>query len=360
MSYILPLGPFHPALRVPQRFELRVEGEKIIDVDYRGGYTDRAVIERLRRADLLRSAILVSRFCGAHAQHHALAWTMALEALGNIPVPPRAASLRSVAAELERATAHLHQAALVFELLGLGQARRQIVALREWILAAALRLSGRRLGAEYIRPGGVASDLDEDNRAAILRLVEQPAEALYRLIDRTVRRRHLVRRLVGIGRLTLEAAERLGVSGPLGRAAGIARDLRLEAPYAAYAGAPPAQVIQPSGDAYARLMVLLLEAYDSLQLVQRLLRSLPGGPCVGEPVAALPPGTSTAGVEAPGGPLHYALRSDGTRLTEIRVETPGAPQRLTWRALLAGQLVEDAAIIIAGVAACPTCAEVAS
>ncbi len=360
MSYLLPLGPFHPALRSPQRIVLRAAGDAIVDIEYRDGYTSRSVVERVLRADLARSYTLINRICGVHSHHHALAWTLALESIAGVAVPPRAESLRTIAAELERAISHLQHAAIVFELMGLGQVQQQIVALREWLLAAMQRLAGHRLVIDFVRPGGVSEDIDEDERAAILRLVERPAQALYRFIDRTVRRRGLVRRLVGIGRLTRDAAERLGATGPLGRASGVVQDARMQTPYAAYAAAPPAQVTQTSGDAYGRLMVLLLESYDSLQLVMRLLRSLPGGAWQGDVLESLPPGSSTVTVEAPAGPLRYTLRSDGTRLTDVRIEAPGAPQRLVWRALLAGALVEDAAIIVASAATCAACVEESS
>ena len=357
MSYLLPIGPFHAALRTPQRFVLRAEADIIQDIEYRDGYSDRSIIERVRRADLARSYPLINRICGVHSHHHALAWTMALEALAGLEVSPRAQMLRTVAAELERAASHLQQTAIVFGLIGLSQIQRQLVALREWILAAMQRLTGHRLVIDFARPGGVQVDLTNEERAAMQRLLKRPAEVLYKLIDRTIRRRAFTRRVVGVGGLQLAAAETFGLAGPAGRASGIVRDLRLDEPYAAYEEFAPAQVTQTGGDTYARVMVMLLEAYDSLQLVLRLLDALPEGSWQGRVLEALPRGTSTAVVEAPIGPLSYTIVSNGTQLSTIRIETIGAPHRLVWRALLAGQLVENAAIIIASVAACTTCAE---
>ncbi|HEX6293341.1 MAG TPA: hypothetical protein VFZ66_29440 [Herpetosiphonaceae bacterium] len=357
MSYLLPLGPFHVALRTPQRFVLRAEGDFIQDIEHRDGYSDRSTIDRIRRADLARSYPLINRICGVHSHHHALAWTMALESLAGLDVPPRAQMLRTVAAELERAASHLQQAAIVFELVGLSQIQRQLAALREWVLAAMQRLTGHRLVIDFARPGGVQVDLTNEERAAMQRLLKRPSDVLYRLIDRTIRRRAFTRRVVGVGSLQLAAAETFGLAGPAGRASGIARDLRLDQPYAAYADFKPAQVMQTGGDTYARVMVLLLEAYDSLQLVLRMLEALPEGEWQGQALESLPPGSGTAAVESPASPLRYAIESNGTQLSTIRIETSGMPHRLVWRALLAGQLVENAAIIIASVAACTTCAE---
>jgi ech hydrogenase subunit E len=358
LSYLLPLGPFHPALRTPQRIVLRAQGDTIEDVEHRDGYTSRNIAERVRRADLVRSYPLINRICGVHSHHHALAWTIALEQLAGIDVPPRAEILRTVAAELERAASHLHTVAIAFDLLGLGQVQRQLGALREWVLAAMQHLTGHRLVVDFARPGGVSVDLTNEERAAMQRLIAKPADVLYRLIDRTIRRRSFTQRVIGIGALQQAAAEALGVTGPLGRASGIQRDLRADEPYAAYAAIKPAPVTQTGGDTYARLMLLLLEAYDSLQLVLKLLANLPDGDWQGEPIAALPAGTQRVAVEAPAGPLHYTLQSDGTRLTTIDIELVGGTPRLVLRALLAGQLVENAAIIIASANMCAACGEV--
>lgn len=358
LSYLLPLGPFHAAMRTPQRIVLRAEGDTIQDVEHRDGYNSRGIADRVRRADLARSYPLINRICGVHSQHHALAWTLALEQLAQIHAPPRAQVLRTVAAELERAASHLQHAAIVFDLIGLAQVQRQLGALREWVLTAMQHLTGHRLVVDYVRPGGVQIDLTHEQRAAMQRLIKRPADVLYRLIDRTIRRRAFTRRVVGVGGLQQSAAANLGLAGPAGRASGIQRDLRVDAPYAAYAEVKPAQVTQTGGDTYARIMLLLLEAYDSLQVVLRLLEAVPEGDWSGDVLEAVPSGRAEVLVEAPAGPLRYALTSDGTRLTALTIEAIGPPDRLAWRALLAGQQVEDAAMIIASVGACTACAEV--
>lgn len=336
---------------------LRVDGELVQDVEHRDGYNARTIVDRVRRGDLARSYTLINRICGVHSHHHALAWTIALEALAGLEVSARAQSLRTTAAELERAASHLQSTAIVFELLGLAQVQHQLVSLREWVLAAMQHLTGHRLVVDFVRPGGVLVDLTNEERAAIQRLIRQPAQVLYRLIDRAIQRRSFTRRVVGVGSLLRPAAENLGVAGPLGRASGIQHDLRVDAPYAAYAEVKPAQVTQTGGDTYARVMLLLLEAYDSLQQVLRLLDTLPEGEWQGTALETLPVGTATAAVEAPAHPLRYTITSDGTRLEAIRIEALGTPHRLVLRALLAGQLVENAAVIVASTGACVACAE---
>jgi Ni,Fe-hydrogenase III large subunit len=104
-------------------------------------------------------------------------------------------------------------------------------------------------------------------------------------------------------------------------------------------------------------MLLLLEAYESLRLALTLLDELPSGACIGERIEIVPPGSGEAEVEAPSYPLRYRVTSDGTRATELEITARGAPSRLVWRAMLAGNLVDDAAIIVASAAPCCTCNE---
>lgn len=357
MSYVLPLGPFHPAMRTPLRIALRAEGELVDDIEYRDGYNARDVADRVRRADPAHAYDRIARACGTHALHHMLAWTLALENLVGAEAPPRAQALRTIAAELERAASHLQHAAIVFELLGLDSPRRELAGLRELALNALRSLTGSRLAARYPLPLGVASDVSNEARRREAGLLRRGADALFQLTERTIRQRAFTRRVLGVGVLTERAAVELSIAGLAGRASGRAVDVRVDRPYAAYAGRKTAPVLQPGGDVYARIMLLLLEAYDSLRLAYSLLDALPEGPCIGERVEVLPPGTGEAEVEAPSFPLRYRVVSDGTRARELTVEALGAPHRLVWRALLVGNLVDDAAIIVASLGACTTCAE---
>ncbi len=357
MSYLLPLGPFHPALRTPMRIALHAEGETIVEIEYREGYTARDIADRVRRADPAQSYEMIARICGTHALHHMLAWTLALEDLVGVPAPPRAQALRTVAGEIERAASHLQHAAIVFELLGLDGPRRELAGLRELALRALRSLTGSRLGARYPMPLGVTSDVSDELRRQQIGLLKQSADGLFQFTERTIRRRALARRVLGVGVLTREAAAELGLAGIAARASGVPADVRVDRPYGVYGERKTAPLTQPGGDVYARLLLLLLEAYESLRLAYVLLDELPSGVCVGERIEIVPYGSGEAEVEAPSFPLRYRVVSDGTRASELEIEARGAPGRLVWRALLAGNLIDNATIIVASTASCCACNE---
>jgi len=42
-EFIIPLGPQHPALKEPESFLFKVDGEVVVDVDVRLGYNHRGI-----------------------------------------------------------------------------------------------------------------------------------------------------------------------------------------------------------------------------------------------------------------------------------------------------------------------------
>src|SRR5919199_2590725 len=119
VTYSLALGPFHPVWRGPQRFDLKLAGEHIADVEYQDGFNERGCAERLPRLDLPQALHLVTRICGTCSFAHSLAFCQALEQLCGIAVAERAGMLRCVIAELERIASHLRAAAGVLQAIGM-------------------------------------------------------------------------------------------------------------------------------------------------------------------------------------------------------------------------------------------------
>ena len=357
MSYLLPLGPFGRTLRGPQRIVLRADGERITDIEHRDGYHARGCADRLRRLNPAQSYPLVNRVCGVHSHHHALAWTMALEQLARIDVPPRAQTLRTLVAEAERIASHLHDAARMIELLGLDTVVRRIVVLRELALEAGQIITGHRLVHDFVRPGGVRHDLHRDERTALDERLATIGGDLQVLIRSLLSKWSLRRRARGLAILPPELLQPLGIVGWIARASGLDQDLRRDQPYAAYIATPPRVVVQSDGDVYARLLTLLAEAYESAELAQRMLLELPDGLWRGDLIEVVPAGTGAASVEAPAGRLTYRLVSDGYRLTHVAIEPAPKLDRMLLRAALAGKLVDDAAVVVASLAPCTACAE---
>jgi Ni,Fe-hydrogenase III large subunit len=357
VSYSLALGPFHPTWRGPQRFVLKLAGERIADIEYTDGFNERGCAERLPRLALPQALHLVTRICGTCSFAHSLAFCQALEQLCGMGVSERALMLRCIVAELERIASHVRAAAGVLRALGMDARARELDGPRESALQALKAISGARVIPDLCVTGGLRRDLSSPDREALLVALPKLNRGLYRFIDSLIDQRALLARTIEVGGLPRAAAEQFGVRGPLARASGIARDARSDHPYAGYSRLAFKPITQDGGDVYARLMLLLLEAYESVKLIEQALKELAEGQSHGELPEELPVGQGASAVEGPHGLIRYVVESDGRRLTRVRIDTPRQLDRLLARTLLSDALIDNAVAIIASTDPCTACAE---
>jgi Ni,Fe-hydrogenase III large subunit len=357
VSYSLALGPFHPAWRGPQRFVLRLSGEQIADIEYQDGFNERGCAERVPRLDLPQALQLVTRICGACSFAHSLAFCQAIEQLCGIAVTDSAALLRCVAAELERLGSHLRAAAAVLRALGMELRADALEAMREQAVEGLHTMGGARVIPDLCLPGGLRRDLPPRAREELLVMLPKLNRALYRFVDGIIDHRALLARTIEVGALPRAAAEQFGVRGPLARASGIAHDTRADQPYAGYARLDVRPITQEGGDLYARLMLLLLEAYESTKLVEQGLERLPEGSAQGAIPDTLKAGQGSGSAEGPRGMIRYIVESDGRRITSARIDAPRQLDRLLARTLLSGALIDNAVAIIVSTDHCTACAE---
>lgn len=357
MSYSIALGPFHPAWLGPQRFVLRIADDRVADVEYQSGFNERGCAARLPRLALPEAQQLVARVCGECSFAHSLAFCQALEALCGLEANERARMLRVAIAELERAASHLRAAAAVLQAVGMDGRAAALDEFRAQCRSGLAALSGGRIAAPVCVPGGLSRDVSQADRESWLVGLPEASAALYRFVDQLIDQRLLLARTIEVGALPRAAAEQFGVRGPLARASGIPRDMRADHPYAAYEALGFRAIVQEGGDVYARLLLLLLEAYESLKLATSALQRLPDERCVVEPPRDIPRGRATATVEGPRGAIRYAIESDGMRLTQAQIDAPRQFDRLLARTLLSGAQVDNVMAIIASTDMCVACAE---
>lgn len=357
MSSILTLGPFHPAWRGPQRFLLTIDGEQVTDVEHQGDFNTRGCAERIPRLNMPQALHLVARICGTCGVAHALSFCLALEQLCNIQPGQRAQYIRSAAAELERAAMHLSAAGRVIDAVGMPSAARLLIGLCHQARLALQRLIGSLAAPDTLLPGGLGHALSAGDREELLVGLTRLNRSLYRQVDLLIDDRALLARILDVGTLPRKAAEQLGVRGPIARASGIGRDTRVDQPYEAYAHIPMKPIIQEGGDVHARLVVLLVEALESVKLAEQFIRELPDGKWQGRIPVEFPKGRAYAVVEAARGPLRYIIESDGLRLTQVQIEPPRQLDRLLIRTLLSNACIDNAVAIIASADHCTSCAE---
>lgn len=354
---MLALGPFFSAWCGPQRIVLTIEGDTVVDVSYRGGYNERDCEERLSQLPADQALHLVTRICGRDSHAHALAFCHALETLLEVRVVGRVAYLRSVVAEIERLASHLYALVNIFTTLGQHSYTTVLQELCESVRQAMLLVSGSRIIPDICVPGGLRRDLSVQQSNKLRVLLAKLNRQLSNMLERITGDATLSARTVDIGTLGKTAVEQFSLCGPLARASGVECDTRLQEPYAAYSHLSVSHVLEEGGDVYARLIVFILEAFDSVKLIDQALHDMPSGRWKTPLPEALPVGTASAAVESPHGTVRYTLESDGRRLTSVKIDAPWQIDRLLARALFVGAMVDDVVLIALSTDSCVACSE---
>ncbi|PDW02523.1 hypothetical protein [Candidatus Viridilinea mediisalina] len=351
---MLALKPKAPALTRTQRMVLRVDGEQIADVEYRPDRADPGPFAQVGRMGAERLVATAAGFCPSCGVAHALAFCQAVESLAGVEIPERAAVLRVLVAELERAASHLTTVGALFDALGMPEPSRIFAHHSQTLREALHNLAGKPAGA-WLLPGGINHDVALTALDVPATLARQTLTALFKLTDRLIGGRGLLARTVEVGGITTSAAEQFMLAGPLGRAAGLRADLRLDASYAAYKRLPPELVVQEGGDVYARMLVLMLEALESLKLVEEAANDPPSGAVSCPLPTKLPGGIGMSAVEAPRGPLRYRVEASDGRISAVTVQLAPQLDRLLARTLLTTSYVDDAALILLSTDPCDAC-----
>ena len=356
---VLPLGPFHPALHEPELFELIVDGERIVDVRYRGFFVYRG-IEKLAEERFTYNQVpfLAERICGICGFVHSITYCRAVENALGVDVPEEAKLVRTLLLELERIHSHILWVAVVLHTVGFDTGFMLSWKTREHIMHLAEILTGNRKTYGMDIVGGVRRDVlgDRINKAidTVKKIRAEYKELYNMLINNTI----LVKRTRGVGVLPREKAISYGVVGPVARGAGLDIDVRKDHPYAAYKELSFNVPVYSEGDVLAITLVRLDEVFESLDLIEQILDKLPRGPIMTE-VKEIPANKEAVGVvEAPRGEdIHYVRSGEYNKIQRWRVRAPSYANIPPVREMLIGYRLADAPIIYASVDPCLACTE---
>ncbi len=237
MSFQIPIGPQHPALKEPISLRMTVEGEVITDVDIRLGYNHRGVEKIAEDRNWTQNIYLVERICGICSHSHSTCYVQGVEKLMELEPPKRGMYIRYLVSELERIHSHLLWLGVAGHEAGFDSFFMYTWRDREIVMDLLEMITGNRVHYAINTIGGVRRDLDEGQKAKIL-------EGMATLRKRSEYYFHIganepsfVGRIAGVGILPKERAIALCAVGPTARASGWPRDVRKEDPYAVYDGA---------------------------------------------------------------------------------------------------------------------------
>jgi NADH-quinone oxidoreductase subunit D len=285
----LQMGPSHPATHGTIKFNLRLDGERIIGCDTEVGYLHRGFEKMCEQGTWTQCIPYTDRLNYASPIINNFIFTEAVERLLGITVPERCSYIRVLLSELSRIADHLTCLGMGAAELGAVTAGFYMNEVRERIYNLMQDVTGARLTVSYGRVGGVTRDLPEhfeEKARAAMTYCSDVLDDCERLLERN---RIFTDRMAGVAVMSADRAIALGLTGPLLRACGVKRDVRKNEPYMVYDRFDFEVPVGSNGDNFDRFSVRFEEMRQSLRIVDQAFASLPDGPVsIDDPTIVLP------------------------------------------------------------------------
>ena len=350
---VINMGPQHPSTHGVLRVILRLDGERVVDADVVIGYLHRGIEKLCEQRDYQQIVLITDRMDYVAAASNNLGYCETVEKLMHLEVPARARYIRTLLAELQRIASHCLW--LGTHAMDLGAMTVFLYAFRERELILDLfeEYCGARLTYNSMRIGGLPLDIPAGWAARVRAFCGIMDGKLLEYEELLTGNRIWRDRTRGIGVLPGAEAVALGLSGPVLRGSGVARDIRKDEPYAAYADFDFDIPIGAAGDTYDRYLVRMEEFRQSLRIIRQALDGLPEGPIMGKvPRLIKPPaGETYHAIESPKGELGYFIASDGRSNApyRFRVRPPSFCNLQALPRLVKGHLVADVVALIGSI-----------
>ena len=335
---VINMGPQHPSTHGVLRLQLELEGEVIRRTKPIIGYLHTGMEKTAEQLTFSQGPTNVTRMDYLAPMHGELAYSLAVERLLDVEVPPRAAAIRVLMSELNRISSHL--VALATNGMDIGALSMMIYGFREReaILAFFEKNTGLRMNHNFIRPGGTAADLVPGWKDDVAAILEELPRRLTEYDDLLRANPIWMARTQGVGVITPDEAVAYSITGPALRASGVDWDLRKAFPYSGIEQYEFDVPLGENGDVYDRYRVRVEEIHESLKIVEQVMDTMPKGDYrigdrkitppprarIDESMEALihhfklftegfkvPPGETYVAVESPRGELGCYLVSDG-------------------------------------------------
>ena len=291
-SFTMNFGPQHPSAHGVLRLVLELDGEIVIKADPHVGLLHRGTEKLIEYKTYTQALPYFDRldYVSMMAQEHT--YSLAVEKLLRCEVPLRAQYIRVLFLEITRILNHL--LALSCHALDVGAMTPLLWAFeeREKMLEFYERVSGARMHAAYIRPGGVSQDMPLGLSEDIYQFAQHFPKRLDEMEEMLTGNRIWKQRLVDIGVVTADEALAWGFSGPMLRGSGVSWDLRKNEPYEVYDKLEFDIPVGTKGDSYDRYMIRVAEMRESLRIIVQCLNAMPEGPIKVDDSKLVPPSRS--------------------------------------------------------------------
>ncbi len=342
----IAVGPVHAGIIEPGHFRFSVVGEKTLRLEERLGYAHKGVDKAFENFSAVEGYRLAGRMSGDSTVAYSWSYCMALENIWKWPVPQRAQWMRAISLERERVANHLGDLGAIANDAGFAFGLSQFMRLREDWLRMNKSIYAHRLMMDYICPGGVERDVNSEELAKILfrcHEVEKEVRTLQGIYDD---HSGLQDRFLTTGTVSHDLATRLGLTGLAGRASGIVRDVRVDAPSEPFTEISVNVSSRNTGDVSARVDVRFDEVFESLRLIRYLVDNMPEGSIRTEYVRRGSPGSGVGWIEGWRGGIFTALDVDSSgQVARCHVHDPSWQNWPVLEYAVIGDIVPDFPLI---------------
>ena len=373
-NFTINFGPQHPAAHGVLRLILELNGEVIERADPHIGLLHRGTEKLIEYKTFLQALPYFDRldYVSMMAQEHS--YSLALERLIGINVPTRASVIRIIFSEITRIlnhilglTTHALDVGAMTPFLWLFEEREKLMEFYE-------RVSGARMHAAFIRPGGVSRDLPLNFCNDLYAFLINFKKSMLEMEDLLNNNRIWRQRLVNIGTISSKEAQDLSFSGVMLRGSGVPWDLRKSEPYELYKDIKFKTFIGKNGDCFDRYLIRLKEINESCNIILKSLTLLKEGDIQSQnnklvipPKAVMkhsmeslihhfkiftegfniPKNSIYSAIEAPKGEFGvYLISLGGNKPYRCKIKAPGFTHLQSLNFISSGHMIADVVTII--------------
>ena len=325
-TMILNLGPSHPSTHGVLRVMVELDGETVMRSKPVVGYLHTGMEKTGEELMYHQGSTNVTRMDYLSPFFNELTFSLSVERLLGVDIPPRATWIRMLMCELNRISSHFLW--LATNSADIGAINMLVYGWRdrEMVLSFFEKVTGLRMNHNYIRPGGVAADLPDGWRDDVLALCEAIPRRMDEYDNLLTGQPILQKRLQGVGPIDADTAIALGLTGPLLRSTGVAWDLRRDMPYLAYDDVDFDVIIGTTGDCWDRYAIRFNEIRESVRIIRQIADMMPGGDYRVQDKKVTPPPRNRIDESMEALIHHFKLYTEGFRVpvgeAYVPVESP--------------------------------------
>jgi NADH dehydrogenase (ubiquinone) Fe-S protein 2 len=270
-NFTINFGPQHPAAHGVLRLILELNGEVVVRADPHIGLLHRGTEKLIEHKTVLQALPYFDRldYVSMMAQEHT--FSLAVEKLADIYVNQKIQYIRVLFCEITRILNHL--LAVGCHAMDVGAMTPFLWAFeeREKLMEFYERISGARMHAAYIRPGGLSNDFPVEILNDIKIFSINFSDRLAEIEEMLTNNRIWKERLVDVGIVTSKKAIDWGFSGVMLRSTGVLWDLRKNLSYDCYDQLVFDIPVGSKGDCYDRYLLRIEEMGQSLRIINQIL-----------------------------------------------------------------------------------------